>query len=118
MHKFAIEMQPGKTLSTGSSGAIFTTPTSISGAVSPAARATARISPVNIAGTASGSVTCQSVSARVAPNASEPWRSAAGMRDSPSSVATITTGSVNSASVSEAHSRPGVPKVGLGSAAV
>ena len=55
-----------------------------------------------------------SVSARLAPSAIEPCRSEVGMRDSPSSVATITTGSVSSASVNAAHSTPGVPKVGLG----
>ncbi len=39
-----------------------------------------------------------------------------GIRAKPSSVATITTGTVRIASVSDAHIRPGVPKVGAGSA--
>jgi hypothetical protein len=38
------------------------------------------------------------------------------MRVSPSSVATMTTGSVSSARVSDAQNSPGVPKVGDGSA--
>ena len=67
-----------------------------------------------MAGAAIGSTMCHNVSARLAPSANDPWRNATGMRDSPSSVATITTGSVNSASVSAAHSTPGVPKVGFG----
>ena len=57
-----------------------------------------------------------SVSALVAPSASEPSRSASGIRARPSSVATMTTGTANSASVSDAHSKPGVPKVGAGNA--
>ncbi|MNP70258.1 hypothetical protein D3C76_1664720 [compost metagenome] len=93
-----------------------TTPTSISGATSPAARATARIKPVIIAGLAIGKTTFHSVSALVAPSASEPSRVARGMRARPSSVATITTGTARIARVSEAQNRPGVPKVGAGSA--
>ncbi|MDT4872765.1 hypothetical protein FQZ97_1079680 [compost metagenome] len=72
--------------------------------------------PVIIAGLAIGSTTFHSVSALVAPSASEPSRSARGMRARPSSVATMTTGTASSARVSEAHIRPGVPKVGAGSA--
>ena len=43
-----------------------------------------------------------------------PRASSSGTAASASSVATITTGSVSSASVSEAHRRPPVPNVGLG----
>jgi hypothetical protein len=96
--------------------ASFTTPTSISGATSPAARAMARISPVIMAGVASGTTTFQRVSPFVAPNASEPSRMVDGMRARPSSVETMTTGSVSRASVKEAQNRPGVPKVGAGRA--
>src|SRR5690606_28999272 len=99
---------------TGSVGASLTTPTSISGATSPAARAMARIIPVIMAGVASGITTFHNVSALVAPRASEPCRIVLGIRDNPSSVETITTGKVSSASVSEAQIKPGVPNVGTG----
>lgn len=88
----------------------------VSKAIDKAARATARIKPVIMAGLAIGSTTFHSVSDLVAPRASEPSRSARGIRARPSSVATITTGTARIAKVSEAHSRPGVPKVGAGSA--
>ncbi|MCY1175964.1 hypothetical protein D9M73_162240 [compost metagenome] len=52
----------------------------------------------------------------VAPNASEPSRTVRGIRARPSSVATITTGTASNARVSDAHSRPGVPRVGAGNA--
>src|SRR5690606_19157155 len=94
--------------------ASLTTPTSISGATSPAARAIARIKPVIIAGVARGTTTFHKVSALVAPSARLPWRIVLGIRDNPSSVDTITTGRVNSARVSEAQNKPGVPKVGAG----
>ncbi|MNT93868.1 hypothetical protein D3C72_2354390 [compost metagenome] len=72
--------------------------------------------PVIIAGLAIGMTIFHKVSALVAPSASEPSRTVRGIRARPSSVATITTGTASSASVSEAQSRPGVPKVGAGSA--
>eukprot|EP00952_Eustigmatos_sp_NYUAD-ZCMA_P004182 18416-Eustigmatos_ZCMA.PRE.1 len=63
-----------------------------------------------------GSTIRFNISNRVAPRATAPSRWASGMRASPSSVATITTGSVSRARVSDAHNRPPVPKVGDGSA--
>ncbi|MNE18676.1 hypothetical protein D3C80_1117240 [compost metagenome] len=72
--------------------------------------------PVIIAGLAIGKTIFHSVSALVAPNASEPSRTVRGMRARPSSVATITTGTASNARVSDAHIKPGVPKVGAGSA--
>ncbi|CSA56235.1 Uncharacterised protein [Vibrio cholerae] len=104
----------GNSPSTGKLEANFTAPTSISGATSPAARAIAKINPVMIAGLAIGSTIRQMVSNWVAPSANDPWRTEIGMRDKPSSVATITTGSVNTANVRADHSNPGVPKVGVG----
>ncbi len=62
----------GKLPSIGRVGASFTTPTSISGATSPAARAIARIRPVMMAGLAMGSTIRHRVSAWVAPSASDP----------------------------------------------
>src|SRR5699024_4267296 len=103
-------------ISSGKLGASLTTPTNISGATSPAARATAKITPVIMAGLAMGITTRIRVSNLVAPNASEPSRTERGIRDKPSSVATITTGKVNKARVNDAQSKPGVPKVGDGSA--
>ncbi len=58
----------------------------------------------------------QMVSHFVAPNDKLPSRNAGGMRESPSSVATITTGNVNIARVTADHKTPGVPKVGFGKA--
>jgi len=101
---------------TGREGASFTTPTSIKGATSPAALAIAKISPVIMAGLAIGKITRQIVSNLVAPSAKDPSRTLLGIRVSPSSVATMTTGTVSKASVKDAHSRPGVPKVGAGKA--
>jgi hypothetical protein len=72
--------------------------------------------PVIMAGLAIGNTTFHRVSALVAPSAREPSRSARGIRAKPSSVATITTGTARIARVSEAQSRPGVPKVGAGAA--
>ena len=63
-----------------------------------------------------GSTTRSVVSSLVAPSASEASRRPRGIAASPSSVATITTGTVSRASVSEAHRMPPVPKVGVGSA--
>ena len=54
----------------------------------------------------------------LAPQAYEPSRMEPGTAAKASSVATITTGSVSSASVNDAHMMPPVPKVGLGSLAV
>ena len=101
---------------TMSAGASFTTPVIMSGATSPAARAIARMSPVRIDGMTAGSTTRRVVSSLVAPSASEASRVPRGMAASPSSVATMTTGMVRSASVSDAHRMPPVPKVGVGSA--
>ena len=56
------------------------------------------------------------VSALVAPNANEPSLIALGIRDKPSSVATITTGTVSNAKVRDAHNNPPDPKVGDGNA--
>ncbi len=69
-----------------------------------------------MAGLAMGSTVRHRVSAGVAPSARLPSGMARAMRARPSSVATITTGTVRMASVSEAHSSPGVPKVGAGRA--
>ncbi len=84
-------------------------PTIISGATSPAARAMARIRPVRMPGAAAGTTTRHVVSNFVAPRASEPSRTTRGTAASPSSVATITTGTVSSASVRLAHRIPPVP---------
>ncbi|MNZ81799.1 hypothetical protein D3C78_1004770 [compost metagenome] len=72
--------------------------------------------PVIIAGLAIGRTIFHSVSALVAPSANEPSRTVRGIRAKPSSVATITTGTASNARVSEAQSRPGVPRVGAGNA--
>ena len=66
-------------------------------------------------GSACGSTMRRIVCHFDAPQASEPSRTERGTAASASSVATITTGTVRSARVSEAHSSPPVPKVGLGS---
>ena len=100
----------------GSDGASLTTPVIMSAATSPAARAMARISPVRIDGMTAGSTTRSVVSSLVAESASEASRIPPGMAASPSSVATMTTGTVKSASVREAQRMPPVPKVGVGSA--
>ncbi len=97
----------------GSSGASLTTPTSISGATSPAPRAIARMTPVRMPGAAAGSTTRAMVCHREAPQARAPSRAPRGTAESASSAATITTGTVSSARVSDAHSTPPVPKVGL-----
>jgi len=68
------------------------------------------------AGPAIGRRCFHKVSALVGPRAKEPSRTVRGIRARPSSVATITTGTASSARVSEAQSRPGVPKVGAGKA--
>src|SRR5699024_8489223 len=101
---------------TAKDGASLTTPTNINGATSPAARATARIRPVIIAGLDIGRMIFHSVSDLVAPSANEPSRSDRGIRVRPSSVDTITTGTVSRARVNDAQSIPPVPKVGVGSA--
>ena len=69
-----------------------------------------------MAGLAMGSTMRHRVSAWVAPSASEPWRMVLGIRASPSSVETITTGRVRMARVRADQMTPGEPKVGLGSA--
>ena len=75
----------------------------------------AKIIPVIMAGLAIGKIIRHKVSAFVAPKAKLPCLIADGMRDKPSSVETITTGSVNIAKVMADYITPGVPKVGLGS---
>ena len=62
-------------------------------------------------GITAGSTTLSVVSSFVAPSASDASRMPPGIAASPSSVATITTGMVSSASVSEAHRMPPVPNV-------
>ena len=104
----------GKVPSIGSEGANFTTPTIIKGATSPAARATAKINPVIIAGVAIGKTVLISVSAFVAPRAKLPSRQFLGIRRRPSSVETITTGTVRIANVREDQINPGVPNFGAG----
>src|SRR5574343_869277 len=113
---FLSKCKKGKLASKGRVGASLTTPTNINGATSPAARATARIKPVMMAGLAIGNTVRHKVSALVAPKAKLPSRIDLGMRDKPSSVATITTGNVNNANVNEAHIKPGVPNTGAGAA--
>ena len=65
-----------------------------------------------------GNTTRKVVSSLVAPSARDASRIPRGIAASPSSVATITTGTVRRASVSEAQRIPPVPKVGLGSASL
>ena len=77
----------------------------------------ARIMPVMIAGLAMGRMVRQSVSHCVAPSARLPSRIDRGIRASPSSVETMTTGRVMSARVKDAQNSPPVPKVGEGNAA-
>ncbi len=62
-----------------------------------------------------GSTTRSVVSSFVALSASDASRRPPGIAASPSSVATITTGTVRRASVSDAHRMPPVPNVGVGS---
>ena len=81
----------------------------MSGATSPAARAMARIRPVRIDGITAGSTTRSVVSSLVAHRASDASRMPRGIAASPSSVATMTTGTVSSASVSDAQRMPPVP---------
>ena len=104
----------GKVASMGSDGASLTTPTIIKGATSPAALATAKISPVIIAGVAIGNTVLINVSAFVAPKARLPSRKFLGILLRPSSVETITTGTVNIAKVREDQIKPGVPNLGAG----
>ncbi len=66
-----------------------------------------------IPGAARGSTIRQIVCHLLAPQANEPSRIERGTAASASSVATITTGNVNRAKVSEAQSSPPLPKVGL-----
>ena len=62
-----------------------------------------------------GRTTRRVVSSFVAPKCQRPLAVPRGTAASPSSVATMTTGTVSSASVSDAHRMPPVPKVGVGS---
>ncbi len=105
----------GNNPSTGREGAILTTPVIMRGATSPAARAMARIKPVRMEGITAGSTTRQVVSNWVAPSASDDSRMPRGTEARPSSVETITTGTVSRAMVSEAQRMPPVPNVGVGS---
>ena len=68
-----------------------------------------------IPGAAAGMTTRQVVSNFVAPKARDPSRTMRGTAASPSSVATITTGTVSSASVKLAQRMPPVLNVGVGS---
>ena len=65
-----------------------------------------------IPGKARGSTMRRIVCHFPAPQAYDPSRIELGTAESASSVATITTGNVSRASVSEAHRRPPVPNVG------
>ena len=69
----------------------------------------ARMSPVSTDGITAGSTTRSVVSSLVADRASDASRIPRGIAASPSSVATMTTGTVRSASVSDAHRMPPVP---------
>ena len=104
----------GKVPSMGSDGASLTTPTIIKGATSPAALATAKISPVIIAGVAIGNTVLINVSAFVAPKARLPLSQIPRYSSQTSSVETITTGTVNIAKVKEDQIKPGVPNLGAG----
>ncbi len=79
------------------------------GATSPAPRLTARIVPVRMPGAACGTTTCMTVCNLVAPSASDASRSSRGTARSASSVATMTTGSVSTAMVSDAQISAGCP---------
>ena len=85
----------------------------INGATSPAPLAMARIMPVRMPGNAPGSTILRIVSHLVEPNASEPSRHSRGIAANDSSVATMTTGTVIRARVSEAQNRPPVPNVAV-----
>jgi hypothetical protein len=63
VHELAVQMEEREVAIDRQAGASLTTPTSISGATSPAARAMARIRPVMMAGLAIGSTTRHRVSA-------------------------------------------------------
>src|SRR5690606_17815154 len=76
-----------------------TAPTTMSGAVSPRARATARMAPVRMPGRARGSTTWRMACQRVAPSATAPSPTASGAVLSASRDAMITTGRTRSASV-------------------
>ena len=80
-------------------------PTSSSGAVSPSARETARITPVAIPGIEAGSTWRRIVCHLVAPSASEPWRIESGTARIASRAAMITIGSTSRARVSEPAAR-------------
>ena len=71
---------------------------------------------MRIPGAAAGRTTRWMVCHLVAPAASEASRMERGTAASASSAATITTGTVSRARVSEAQRIPPVPKVGVGSA--
>ena len=72
-----------------------------SGAVSPAARATASSTPVTIPGSAVGSTTLKITRQRGAPSASADSRSAAGTSSRITSAERMTTGSISSESAIE-----------------
>ena len=70
------------------------------------------MSPVMMPGRALGNTIRRIVCHLPAPHAYDPSRMELGTAERASSVATITTGSVSNASVSDAQSRPPVPNVG------
>src|SRR3954447_17862970 len=84
-----------------------------SGAVSPAARATASIVPVMIPGRAVGSTTRQTTCQRGAPSARAASRNEEGTSNSTTSAARATTGSARSASASEPFQAANVPPMPL-----
>ena len=86
-----------------------TTPVIINGATSPVALEIAKISPVSIPGKDVGIIIFLNVSHLVAPNASEPSLMPFETAFKLYSVATITTGTVRSARVKDAHNIPPVP---------
>ncbi len=114
MHKFAFKMDEGKFPIHRQTGSQFHRTDQHQRSHFTGCAGDRQINPVMIAGLAIGSTIRQMVSNWVAPSANDPWRTEIGMRDKPSSVATITTGSVNTANVRADHSNPGVPKVGVG----
>ena len=98
----------------GSNATNVAAPTTISGAVSPMARDSARITPVAMPGTAAGSTWRQIVCHWVAPSAWEPSRIDGGTARMASRPAMITTGSTSRPSASPPASttlpRPSGPR--------
>ena len=86
----------------GVNGTYWNAPIMISGAVSPIARESARMTPVSMPGSATGRIWPRIVCQRVAPSARAPSRSDVGTARSASCEAMITIGSTSSAIVSAA----------------